>query len=213
MFYWLFHWIVKITGFIPQLFLINPKVYYEDKAVQGRKIKGKAIVMPNHHTVLDVAVLMFIFWGRTLRTLMAEVLFKKNFIMTFFLKCLGGIKVDRDSHDFSFIAKSKKILDKGGVVEIYPESRIAKPDEQKPLPFKPSVVYLALESDAPIIPVYHNGNHFKKGKCEAIIGKPIFVKDYYDETKTEKENLDYICNMLRDKIIDLSIQLEQKKKG
>ncbi len=208
MFYWFFQWIFKVTAFIPQLFLINPKVYYEDKAVQSRKIKGKAIVASNHHTVLDVAVMTYVFWGRTLRCLMAEILYKKNFFMTLFVKCFGGIKVDRDAHDFSFISRSKKVLDKGGVIEIYPESRLARPNEQKPLPFKPSVIYLALESDAPIIPVYHNGNHFKKGKCKVVIGKPFYVKEYYDEQKSEKENIDFICNALREKIINLGKMTE-----
>ena len=65
MFYWLFHWFFRITGFIPQLIGFRYKVYYEDKSVQGRRIKGKAILMSNHQSVMDVALYLFVFLAET----------------------------------------------------------------------------------------------------------------------------------------------------
>ena len=210
--YFLAHLFVKITGWIPQFLIWRTKVYYEDKKVQGRRIKGKAIVMSNHHTIMDFAATMFIFLGRTLRCLMAELLYKKNIFMTMLIKALGGIKVNRDSHDFSFLTKAGKILDKGGVIEIYPESRIAGPNEQKPLEFKPSVAYMALHSGAPIIPIYNNGVYFKKERLRVIIGKPIDVREWYDNNLTEKENLDCICKRLREKVLELKDELDRQRK-
>ena len=63
------NWFVKITGWIPQLLIFRTKVYYEDKKVQSRRIKGKAIVVSNHNSLMDFAVLLFVFWRRTLRCL------------------------------------------------------------------------------------------------------------------------------------------------
>lgn len=211
--YFLVHWFVRITGWIPQLFIFRTKVYYEDKKAQSRRIKGKAIVMSNHHSLTDFAAMMFVFWRRTLRCLMAEVLFTKNIFLTLFLKSLGGIKVDRNAHDFSFLSKAEKVLDKGGVVEIYPESRLARPDEEKPLDFKPSVVYLALRSGAPIIPVYTNGKYFAKERARVIIGKPVDVREWYDEGLSEKENLDVICKRLREKVIKLREELQRQSES
>lgn len=211
MIYWLLHWFFKITGFIPQLFAFRRKVYYEDKRVQSRRIKGKAIVMPNHHSVMDVANMMFVFYGRSLRCLTAELMFRKNFFMTLILKMLGCIKVDRESHDFSFLNKAEAILNKGGVVEVYPESRLARPGEEKPLEFKPSVVALALSTGAPIIPVYHNGAMFKKERALVMIGKPIDVRELYDDSLSEGENIDNICKMLRGKVIELGKELERQR--
>lgn len=208
--YFLAHWFVKITGWLPQLLIFRTKVYYEDKKTQGKRIKGKAIVMSNHHAVTDFAVMIFVFWRRTLRCLIAEVMYAKNFLLTLFLKSLGGIKVDRNTHDFSFLTKAEKVLDKGGVVEIYPESRIVRPDEEKPLAFKPSVVYLALRSGAPIIPVYTNGKYFTKERTRVIIGKPVDVREWYDEELSEKENLDAICKRLREKVIKLRDELQRQ---
>ena len=96
---------VKLTGFIPQALILRTKIYYEDKKAQSRRIKGKAIIMSNHTSVYDFALYLFVFFFRTLRFQMAEVLFQKK-LLSLFLKLMGGIKVDRNSHDFSFIDKS-----------------------------------------------------------------------------------------------------------
>ena len=74
----IFNAFVKITGYIPQLICFRTKVYYEDRAAQSRRVKGGAIVVSNHTSVFDYAVYLFVFFGRTLRTVMAEVLFKKQ---------------------------------------------------------------------------------------------------------------------------------------
>lgn len=205
------NWFVKITGWIPQLLLFKIKVYYEDKSVQNKRVKGKAIIISNHNCLMDFAVLMFVFYRRTLRCAVAEIMYRKNFLMTFLLKFLGAVKVDRESHDFSFLTKLKKILDKGGVVEMYPEARLPKKGEKTPLEFKPSYVYLALESGAPIIPVYTEPNHFKRSRECVIIGKAIDVRELYDANLTEKENIDNINVYVRSKIIELAKELERQK--
>ena len=206
----LFHWFVRITGFLPYLFCYRTKVYYEDKKAQSRAIKGKAIVCSNHRSVMDVALMFFLFPFRTLRPLVAELIFKKNPIFTLFLKMLGAIKVDRDSHDFSFLEKSRKILDKGGVIEVYPEARLPKKGEQTPLPFTPSTAYLALLSGAPVIPVYTNGCYFQKRRARVIIGKPIYPQELYDSALSDEENIEKITTILREKVIELQYELETK---
>ena len=118
---------------------------------------------------------------------MAEVLFKKK-LLALFLRLMGGIEVDRNSFDFSFLDKSKKVLDKNGVVGIFPESRLPKAGEVRPLEFKPSITYLALETNVSIIPVYTSGDYFNKKRNIVVIGKPINVRDYYDDNKDDKEN-------------------------
>ena len=207
----LFNWFVKLTGWIPALLVFRTKVYYEDKRAQGRHIRGKAIVASNHNTLMDFGVMMFVFRTRTLRCVVAELMFKKNFMLTFLLKALGAVKVERDIHDFSFLGKCQKILDKGGVVEIYPEARLPNPEEERPLEFKPSTVYLALESGAPIIPVYNNGENISKKRSRVIIGKPIYVNELYDDSLGQRENIENINAYLRGKIIELGKELERQQ--
>lgn len=209
--HFLFNWFVKITGWLPQLLIFKLKVHYEDRKVQDRRIRGKAIVVSNHNALSDFAVMLFVFWRRTLRCAAAEVLYQKNFFMSLFLKLIGCVKVERESHDFSFLDALKRVLAKGGVVEIYPESRLPRRGEERPLEFKPSYVYLALESGAPIIPVYHNGKVFGKAHDRVIIGKPIDVSTLYDSTLSERENIYQINTFVRNKIIELGKELEKQE--
>ena len=206
----LFHWFVKLTGWIFWRLIYKTKVCYQDKSVQGRRIRGKAIVISNHRRIMDYAVMMFVFWNRTLRCAVAEVVYKNNFLMPPLLKFLGCVCVERDRHDFSFLSKLKKVLERGGVAEIYPESRLPKQGEETPIEFKPSYVHLALETDSPIIPVY-NSEKKPDCKCEyVVIGVPIYVSELYNSKLSEKENIQYINDYVRSKIIELKQEIPKR---
>ena len=208
----IFAWFVKITGFLVYLPVFRTKVYYQNKQKQSRRIKGKAIIVSNHTSIWDFAMMLYLFPLRLLRCVVAELMYKR-FVMKLVLGGLGAIKVDRNTQDYAFVSKSVDILNKGGVVEIYPEGRL--PDRQgdvSPLPFKPSAIYIALQSGAPIIPVYTNGKYFTKERARVIIGEPINVADMYDESLSEKENIEVINKFLRDEIIRLGNELERKCK-
>ena len=199
---------VKITGWLPELLCFRPHIYYEDKAVQSRRIKGPAIVICNHTSVIDYMALLFVFPFRTIRAQMAEVLFEKKGLRIL-LKWLGGIRVDRKSHDYGFVEKSREILERGGVVLIFPESRLPLPGEERPLPFVPSVAYLALTSGVKVIPTYTNGAYFTKKHTSVLIGKPIDSSEYLDKTLSEKEQLALVSENYRNRIIELGGLLEQ----
>lgn len=204
---------VKITAYLPQLLIFRTKVYYEDKSAQSRRIKGGAIIISNHTSVWDYAEYLFVFFFRTLRAQMAEVLFEKK-PLGLFLKMMGGIRVNRGANDFACVTKSEKILEKGGVALIFPESRLPLKGEERPLPFKPGAAYLALLSGAPVVPVFTNGKYFSKKRARVIIGKPIYARDLIDDSLSEKENLARITDIMRDRIISLEKQLyEQTQKS
>lgn len=203
-------WFVKITGAFVWLFGCRPKIYHEDPSIKSTKIKGKAILAPNHLVIYDMATIMFTFWRRTPRVGAAELMFEKNGFMTFFLRLIGAIRVNRKPNDFSFLKKFLAILDKGGVVEVFPEARLSKEGEETPLPFTTSAVYLAMTSGAPIIPIYHNGKFVAKERARVMVGKPIYVQDLCDENLTKKENIRKITNDLREKIIELQNELNKR---
>ncbi|MCQ2498770.1 MAG: 1-acyl-sn-glycerol-3-phosphate acyltransferase [Lachnospiraceae bacterium] len=206
------NWFVKITGWPVQKICFRTKIYYEDKSVQSRKIKGPAIIISNHTSVFDYAVWLFVFWGRTLRFQMAELLFKKKGL-GILLRMLGGIYVNRNAHDFSFITKSENIIKKGGVVGVFPEARIPLPDEERPLEFKPSAAYLTILSGVPVIPVVTDGSYFNKKHANVIIGKPIDIYEITDSDLSDKENIEKVNEVLRNRIIELESFLNEKKSG
>ncbi len=206
---------VKITGWLPQFLCFRTKIYYENRKVQGRHIRGPAIIISNHTSVFDYAVYIFVFFTRTLRFQMAEVLFEKKALARL-LRMLGGIFVNRYDFDFGFMAKSRDILDSGGVVGVFPEGRLPRPGEPRPLEFKTSAAYLALSSGVPVIPVVTNGSYFRPGRARVLIGEPIDVSALSDRTLPEKEDLLQVSEKLRRHITELESILHgygEKTKG
>ena len=210
MFYFLFNWFAKITGWLIQLVCFHTKVYYEDKSIQSRRIRGKAILISNHTSVFDYPVTIFVFWTRTLRFHMSELVMKKP-VLGILLRMLGGIYVDRDSHDYSHMAKSEKILDRGGVVGICPEGRIPLKGEDRPLAFKNGAAYLALTTDTPIVPMVTDGSYFNfKKRARVIIGTPMIPSEIADPELSDKENIEKLTHEMREKIISLGIMLNER---
>lgn len=210
-------WFVKLTGLPIQYFYFRKKIYYEDKSVQRRKIKGGALVVSNHCSVYDYPLIMFTFFGRTVRPLVAEVIYQKGKFMSRFMKRLGAIRVDRDSYDFSFMSAMIKCLENKQVGLVFPESRIGEAHEKIDgmLEFKPSFVYMALEANVPIIPVYTNGvygkdKRKKHDRARIVIGKPIRLNELYDASKTEKENINDLCDYVREYVKNLGQLLETR---
>lgn len=206
--YFLFNWFTKITGFLPERIFLGTRYRFENRKVQGRRIRGGAVVVSNHKSVFDYAVLLFTFPLATLRCIVAEVLYKKNFFLSFCLWAWGCIRTDRFGNDFSFVGKAEKILEKGGTVLCFPESRLPLKTEKEMLPFKPSAVYIALRSGKSVIPVYTDGKYFKKRPCTIMIGVPQDVSEWYDAGLSEKENLRNMSERLRDKVLALKKELE-----
>ena len=153
---------------------------------------------------------MFTFPLNNLRPLAGEVLYNKNKIFSWFLSALGAIKVERPDYDFSFMSRAKKYIEKGQKILIFPEGRLPKEGEGF-LEFKPSFVYMALEAKAPIIPVYTNGSYKKKERARVMVGKPLYLHELYDNSKSEKENIDLLSNYVRDYIARLGMKLDEKR--
>ena len=200
---------VKITGWLVQFLCFRTKVHYEDRARQSRRINGPAIIISNHTAVYDYVVYMFVFFRRTLRFQMAEVLFRKKLLGPL-LRRLGGIYVDRDARDMGFVADSERILASGGVVGIFPEGRIPRPGETRPLPFAASAAFLALSSGSPVIPVYTNGSYFARRRAHVMIGVPFYAADLAPAGCGEKETIARVSEAMRRRIIELGNELNGK---
>jgi 1-acyl-sn-glycerol-3-phosphate acyltransferase len=205
----LFSAFVKLTGLPAALLVFRTKVYYENKAAQGRRIKGAAVLVSNHTSVFDYAVYLFVFFTRTLRTLMAEVLFEKK-LLALFLKLMGGVRIDRGAAEYGYMGKCEAILRKGGVLCVFPEGRLPLKDETPPLPFRPGAAYLSLCTGTPVIPVYTDGAYFGKARARVIIGEPVIPPENVscaDPAAVEEYN-----RVLRQKIISLGELLEKRRK-
>lgn len=199
-------WFTKITGGLPAWLFFKPKVWYVDKKTQSLKLPKPCILMSNHKSLMDFVLYLVLFFGRTVRFLMAEVLFRKGKLFSWMLFGLGGIYVNRDTFDFSFMGEAIKVLDEGGTVGIFPEARL--PVNGKPWPFKPSIVYIALHSGAPIVPVYTDGNYGLFKRANVVVGTPIQLRDYCRDENPGKEELQRLTAFLEEKMGELKEYLE-----
>lgn len=193
---------VKITAWLPQLICFRTRIYYENKAIQDRHIKGPAIIVCNHHSVFDLAAVLFAFPSRTVRFQIAELQFEKK-VLGKFLRALGGIRVDRFGSNLSFMAESEAVLRKGGVIGIFPEGRLPLPNEETPLPFRPGAAYLSIMSGIKVIPVYTIGKYFSLKRNRVVIGTPMDPAEFTNGTTTEKDAIETFAEAMREKIMEL----------
>ena len=195
---------IKLTGFIPALIFLKPRVIKVSK--QG--LPKPAIIVSNHKSLLDFVLYLIVFPFRTVRFLMAEVLFNKGKLFAWFLGAIGGIRVNRDGKDFGFVSDSLEILDKGGTIGVFPEGRL--PINGKPWPFTVSTAFISSKSDAQIVPVYTDGNYGIKKRASVVIGEPFYLSDYIKEGLSETEQLDHLTSILHDKVYELESKLVKK---
>ena len=205
------NWFTKITAWPLQWVCFRTKVYYQDRAAQGRRIRGGAVLVSNHTSVFDYAVYLFVFFSRTLRVQMAEVLFRKPVLGTY-LKWMGGIYVDRDTHDPGCIVASQQVLYRGGVVGVFPEGRLPRPGETPPLEYKTGAAYLALTCGVPLIPVYTDGSYFRRRRARVMIGMPLYAADLIRDGMSEKERLACVTDAVRERISELGRLLNEQSK-
>ena len=152
---------------------------------------------------------MYTFKRSVIRPITADIVYRNGKLLTWFLNQMGAIRVDRNVYDFAFVEKSERIINKGGKVLVFPEAKI--PAKKEMLEFKPSFVYIALNSNFPIIPCYTNGSYAKKERAKVVIGDKIYLRDLYDNSKSEKENVEFLCNYVREYIIKLGEKLNEEK--
>ncbi|MBE6777603.1 MAG: 1-acyl-sn-glycerol-3-phosphate acyltransferase [Ruminococcaceae bacterium] len=203
----LFLCFTKITGFLPMLLFFKPRVFKTRDA--KRQLPKGAIMVSNHKSLMDFILYLIVFPFRTIRFLMAEVLYNKNKPFSFMLNSLGGIKVDRDAHDFSFISEVIECLEKKDTIGIFPEARL--PINGKPWPFTTSTAFIATKIDVPIVPVYTDGNYGLWKRAHVCIGEAFHLSDYIEDGLTESEQLEHLTKVLETKVYELKSFTETRK--
>ena len=88
----------------------------------------------------------------------------------YFFRALGTIPVNRRIRDASALSEARTILDKGGVIGIFPEGSFNRTEETV-LPFKPGAARMAARSRAMIVPFAIKGDY-------NIIGRRVEIEFY-----------------------------------
>jgi len=168
------YWIIKIFFGWSMWFVFRTKKRYVDK--KATSLKGGAVIISNHSTVMDGMLLATIFPFRSVWSLTGEVCYDRSPAITFFLKLFMAIRVDRDGHNLAFMAEAADKLNKGNSVLIFPQSRLPRPGETTTPPFLPTFILLAKSAGKPIVPVWHS-ERIDHHRTKVSVGKPIYLDD------------------------------------
>ncbi len=172
-------------------FILGIKVYGRENIPS----EGPVILAPNHRSYIDPPVVGFASIRETYFLAKEELFRFKLFAML--IKFYNAVPLKRsiEAKEALFFAIEK--LKNEEVVTIFPEGTRNKTKE-KLLPFKLGISYIALNTNAKIVPIYIKNNNgrafikpflwiFRIKPLKIYIGEPIDTKDFENSRKGQVE--------------------------
>lgn len=199
---------VKITGAIPVMLWLRPKVVYCGSG-KRKKIRGGALVVSNHVAMTDPVSILYALWYRIPRFVATKELFetkRKNRFFTM-MRC---IKVDKDNFNMSTFHEVSDELAAKKVVVIFPEGQVNR-ETSGPMPFKSGAILMAYKNNVPIIPICLVKRKKRSDRQIILVGDQIDVRARCGSLPT-LEVLNSVSDELRQIEEDLLQQYLDKKK-
>ena len=189
--------------FIRTVIFVYCKIVYRIKIYGKENVpkEGALVFCGNHRTYLDPPLIV-VTAGRHMRFMAKEEL-RKNPLFAFLGVLFEGIYVKRDEKDISALKEALKTLKNGGCIGIFPEGTrngLEKNDGK----IKNGAAYMALKTNAKIIPIGIIGPSKPFTRNAIIYGKPIDLSKYITGKKVEKEIEDKVSEIIKDEILKLS---------
>ena len=162
----------KVTGIVPLLLWIRPKVYYPN----GRpKIKGGYMISSNHSSFIDPFAILATFWHRRVFSLATKDLYETP-VKRWIFENMRCIKVDKENFSLDSFHEVTRRLKSGKVICIFPEGQINF-ESNDLLAFKSGVILMAHSANAPIVPTYLApvGKWYERRVI--VVGQPINIRE------------------------------------
>jgi 1-acyl-sn-glycerol-3-phosphate acyltransferase len=199
-----FYDFVKITGAIPALIWIRPRVIH-----MGQKCpKGGVLISSNHPTFMDPITILTSFPWRRLHCLVTKDLYK-NKLMTFMLERMHCIRVDKDNFSMASFHETVDCLNEGKAVVIFPEGQVNQGDGREVQAFKSGAILMAHRASAPILPVYIVKREKWYRAQRVVIGEPFDVKSAVGLIPSV-DKMNAVSEQLREKELELKRYYEEK---
>lgn len=175
-----------------------------------RGFKGGALIAANHTGFSDAVMLGSSFWYRRVFFLASEEVMSKG-LLSLLLRLMGCIKIDRGISDIDAVRKSVSVIKDGHTLAIFPQGRIEKEDGVSDI--KSGAVLIALQSGAPIIPVYSRPPLKKSKKRVYVIGNPFYANEYCKKKFPSVSDINNISEQLLEKINECRAVYEKITQG
>lgn len=156
------------TGLLPGLLWLRPRRIYSSPAAKER-IRGGALIVSNHVSLIDPIYLMIAVWYRRHRFVCMEELLSLPLARAFF-KLAGCIPLDRDNTSFDSFREIIDALKMGELVTVFPEGQV-NVRSGVVNEFKSGVILMSVMSGKPIIPVYIAKPKRFYDRLTAVIGE------------------------------------------
>ena len=163
---------VKVTGFLPTLIWMRPKVIFAGK-YKRKDYKGGMLVSCNHRGFTDPVMAHYVFWNRRLNCLATKDLYNTK-LKNWFFNQMHCIQVDKQNFSMDSFHAVTEYLKNDKAVLIFPEGQINHTDEM--LSFKAGAVLMAHRAGKSVVPVYFPEYGKWYNRRVALVGDPIDVR-------------------------------------
>ena len=194
---------VKVTGFLPTLLWIRPKVIRRS----GKCPKGGVLISSNHPTFLDPIILLASIRERRLHSMATTDLFSSRF-KAFMFSRMHCIPVDKNNFSMTTFHEVVDRLKNGKAVVVFPEGQVNRDGGQEIRAFKSGVILMAHRANAPVLPVYIVRREKWYKPQYVITGEPFDVRAAIGLIPT-MEQVDKVCEILREKELELKRYFEE----
>lgn len=140
---------------------------------------GAAVLCANHSSWSDPFLLWFAATKKHFVHIMAKAELFKIPVLSFFMRKLGVIPVDRGNSDVKAIKSSLRCLKEGTKLGIFPEGTRAKEDNA--IEAKRGAVRIADKAGVPVVPVYIPRKKSLFRKTVVTIGKPYYINPEHEK--------------------------------
>lgn len=162
---------VKITGAIPIMLWLRPRIY---RPYGTKTPRGGVMVSANHRSLLDPVIIHTAFPSRRLHSLATKDLFNTPLKSKFFNQ-MHCIMVDKENFTLSAFHQVVSRLNDGKMVVIFPEGGLNTDENQAISTFKSGAVLMAHKAKASILPVYIVPREKWYHRQRIVIGAPFNV--------------------------------------
>ena len=201
-----FRWLGILSAYPAQLIFFKRKTFYEDKRAQSLRIKGGALIISNHFNAFDFVMNLFAVLPRKLYIVCSEHPYRNPFL-AWGMGFLGGIQADRTTKSLRFIDESVEVLERGGLVQIFPEGR--NTDNGEVGEFRLTYLMIANRAGVPIVPIVTDGRYGLFKRAHILVGKAIDLKALCPSERPTREELATANEIIHGRIVEMKIELER----
>lgn len=189
------------------IFLFKPLVWliWRPKPVGRENIPKHAsgIIVSNHMNWTDPVLLVVLLSHCDFCFMSKRELFEKKF-SGWFLRTVHAFPVDRHKADISAIKTAIKRIKSGQLFCIYPEGTRSKTKEL--LPFESGAAFIQQRAQCPLYVAYISPKR-RRGRLPIVFSPAMNVEECLKDVPNSQK-LDVLTKAMRDKMVELSLSLE-----